>query len=209
MPRDRPLPYRWVGWWPVRLLRRFLAAYFYRLLLAPWMRHFTVEGAEHIPPGPVIYAATHTSMADTPLILRALGRHGGPRRRHRRAGFLLPPLPARIRPLRGAHFRGGADRSHRLPAPVAQRCNYVVTFRISPSSSIRKGRSPTVRRMKSDCIGASHCSRGESAARSYRCGSSARRNYCPPVSTGRAVQRCILLSCHQFYTVTTKTPRDS
>ena len=76
MPRDRPLPYRWVGWWPVRLLRRFLTAYLYRLLLAPWMRHFAVEGAAHIPPGPVIYAATHTSMADTPLILRALGGHG-------------------------------------------------------------------------------------------------------------------------------------
>jgi len=60
----------------VRLLRRLLTAYLYRLLLAPWMRRFIVEGVAHIPPGPVIYAATHTSMADTPLILRALGRHG-------------------------------------------------------------------------------------------------------------------------------------
>ena len=60
----------------MRLLRRFLAAYLYRLLLAPWMRRFVVEGTAHIPPGPVIYAAMHTSMADTPLILRALGRHG-------------------------------------------------------------------------------------------------------------------------------------
>src|SRR5437588_8142547 len=77
MPRrDRPLPYRWVGWWPVRLLRRFLIACVYRLILAPWMCRFAVEGAEHIPPGPVIYAAMHTSMADTPLILRALGRRG-------------------------------------------------------------------------------------------------------------------------------------
>lgn len=74
--RDRLLPYRWVGWWPVRLLRRFLTACFYRLLLAPWMRDFAVTGQEYIPPGPVIYAATHTSMADTPLILRALGGHG-------------------------------------------------------------------------------------------------------------------------------------
>ncbi|MGI8855192.1 MAG: lysophospholipid acyltransferase family protein [Thermomicrobiales bacterium] len=76
MSRERPLPYRWVGGGPVRLLRRLLTAYLYRLLLAPWMRRFTVEGIAHIPPGPVIYAATHTSMADTPLILRALGRHG-------------------------------------------------------------------------------------------------------------------------------------
>ncbi len=76
MQRGRPLPYRWVGWWPVRLLRRLLAAHLYRLLLAPWMRRFIVAGIAHIPPGPVIYAATHTSMADTPLILRALGKHG-------------------------------------------------------------------------------------------------------------------------------------
>jgi 1-acyl-sn-glycerol-3-phosphate acyltransferase len=76
MPRSRVLPYRWVGWWPVRLVRRFLAAYLYRLLLAPWMRRFIVAGRATIPPGPVIYAATHTSMADTPLILRALGGHG-------------------------------------------------------------------------------------------------------------------------------------
>jgi 1-acyl-sn-glycerol-3-phosphate acyltransferase len=60
----------------VRLLRRFLTAYFYRLILAPWMRRFVVAGIANIPPGPVIYAATHTSMADTPLILRALGGHG-------------------------------------------------------------------------------------------------------------------------------------
>ncbi|HEY7908328.1 MAG TPA: 1-acyl-sn-glycerol-3-phosphate acyltransferase, partial [Thermomicrobiales bacterium] len=70
------MPYRWVRWWSVRLLRRFLTAYFYRLLLAPWMRRFVVAGIANIPPGPVIYAATHTSMADTPLILRALGGHG-------------------------------------------------------------------------------------------------------------------------------------
>jgi 1-acyl-sn-glycerol-3-phosphate acyltransferase len=77
MPRrDRPLPYRWVGWWPVRLARRFLVSCVYRLILAPWMRRFTVAGAHSIPSGPVIYAATHTSMADTPLILRALGRRG-------------------------------------------------------------------------------------------------------------------------------------
>jgi 1-acyl-sn-glycerol-3-phosphate acyltransferase len=75
MLRSGTLPYRWVGWRPVRLLRRFLTAYFYRLLLAPWLRRFIVEGAAAIPPGPVIYAAMHTSMADTPLILRALGKH--------------------------------------------------------------------------------------------------------------------------------------
>jgi 1-acyl-sn-glycerol-3-phosphate acyltransferase len=38
-----------------------------------WLRRLVVEGREHIPPGPVIYAATHTSMADTPLILWAVG----------------------------------------------------------------------------------------------------------------------------------------
>lgn len=77
MPRrDRPLPYRWVGWWPVRAVRRFLTSCLYPLLLAPWLRRFAVEGTAHIPPGPVIFAATHTSMADTPLILRALGRRG-------------------------------------------------------------------------------------------------------------------------------------
>jgi 1-acyl-sn-glycerol-3-phosphate acyltransferase len=76
MPRSRALPYRWVGWWLVRLLRRSLTACLYRLLLAPWMRRFVVAGAATIPPGPVIYAAMHTSMADTPLILRALGSHG-------------------------------------------------------------------------------------------------------------------------------------
>ncbi len=73
---SKPLPYRWVGWWPVRLLRRALAAHGYRLLLGFWMRGFVVEGRGHIPPGPVIFAATHTSMTDTPLILRALGARG-------------------------------------------------------------------------------------------------------------------------------------
>lgn len=71
--RDRPLPYRWVGWWPVRLLRRALVVCFYYLVLRIWVRRLIVEGREHIPPGPVIYAATHTSMADTPLILWAVG----------------------------------------------------------------------------------------------------------------------------------------
>ncbi len=71
--RDRPLPYRWVGWWPVRLLRRALIVCYY-LFLRIWMRRLIVEGREHIPPGPVIYAATHTSMADTPLIFWAVGR---------------------------------------------------------------------------------------------------------------------------------------
>lgn len=60
----------------MRLLRRALTGGLYPLLLAPWLRRFTVEGAERLLPGPVIYAATHTSMADTPLILRALGRRG-------------------------------------------------------------------------------------------------------------------------------------
>lgn len=60
----------------MRLARRFLVSCIYRVILAPWMRRFVVAGTEHIPPGPVIYAAMHTSMADTPLLLRALGRHG-------------------------------------------------------------------------------------------------------------------------------------
>lgn len=58
---------------PVRLARRVLIACFYRPVLRIWVYRFTVTGQENIPPGPVIYAATHTSMADTPLILRALG----------------------------------------------------------------------------------------------------------------------------------------
>lgn len=69
----RPLPYRWVGWWPVRLVRRTLVVCFYYPVLRIWMRRLTVEGREQIPSGPVIYAATHTSMADTPLILWAVG----------------------------------------------------------------------------------------------------------------------------------------
>ena len=71
--RDRPLPYRWVGWWPVRLVRWALVVCFYYPVLRIWMRRLVVEGREHIPPGPVIYAAVHTSMADTPLILWAVG----------------------------------------------------------------------------------------------------------------------------------------
>ncbi len=71
--RDRHLPYRWVGWWPVRRLRQGLIVCYF-LFLRIWMRRLIVEGREHIPPGPVIYAAMHTSMADTPLILWAVGR---------------------------------------------------------------------------------------------------------------------------------------
>ncbi|GEM_PF-3514152 len=70
--RDQPLPYRWVGWWPIRLLRHVLVVCYY-LTLRIWIRRLVVEGREHIPPGPVIYAAAHTSMADTPLILWAVG----------------------------------------------------------------------------------------------------------------------------------------
>ncbi len=43
-------------------------------LLHIWLRSFVVTGREHVPPGPVIFAARHTSMADTPLLLMALGR---------------------------------------------------------------------------------------------------------------------------------------
>ncbi len=71
--RDRPLPYRWVGWWPVRLLRHALVVCCYYPVLRLWVRRLVVEGRERIPPGPVIYGATHTSMADTPLILWAVG----------------------------------------------------------------------------------------------------------------------------------------
>jgi len=69
----RPLPYRWVGWWPVRLLRSILVVCCYYPFIRIWVRRLVVEGREHIPPGPVIYAAEHTSMADTPLILWAVG----------------------------------------------------------------------------------------------------------------------------------------
>jgi 1-acyl-sn-glycerol-3-phosphate acyltransferase len=67
------VPYRWVAWWPVRRLRRLLVRWCYRPIISIWLRGFAVEGAQHILPGPVIYAATHTSMADTPLLLWALG----------------------------------------------------------------------------------------------------------------------------------------
>jgi 1-acyl-sn-glycerol-3-phosphate acyltransferase len=70
---NRPLPYRWVGSWPVRLVRRALVVCGYYPLMRLWMRRLVVNGREHIPPGPVIYAAMHTSMADTPLILWAVG----------------------------------------------------------------------------------------------------------------------------------------
>lgn len=69
----RPLPYRWVGWWPICLVRSALVACCYYPVLRIWMRRLIIEGRERIPPGPVIYAATHTSMADTPLILWAVG----------------------------------------------------------------------------------------------------------------------------------------
>jgi 1-acyl-sn-glycerol-3-phosphate acyltransferase len=68
------VPYRWVGWWPVRRIRQVLIRWFYRPVIRIWLRGFTVAGTEHIPPGPVIYAVTHTSMADTPLLRWALGR---------------------------------------------------------------------------------------------------------------------------------------
>ncbi|MHB8647864.1 MAG: lysophospholipid acyltransferase family protein [Thermomicrobiales bacterium] len=71
--RDRPLPYRWVGWWPTRVLRRALVVWGYYPFMRLWIRRLMVEGRERIPPGPVIYAAAHTSMADTPLILWAVG----------------------------------------------------------------------------------------------------------------------------------------
>lgn len=69
----RSLPYRWVGWWPICLVRSALVACCYYPVLRIWMRRLIIEGRERIPPGPVIYAATHTSMADTPLILWAVG----------------------------------------------------------------------------------------------------------------------------------------
>ncbi len=65
---------RWVGWWLIRRIRRLLVVALYRPLLRIWLRSFVVTGRENIPPGPVIFAARHTSMADTPLLLMALGR---------------------------------------------------------------------------------------------------------------------------------------
>jgi 1-acyl-sn-glycerol-3-phosphate acyltransferase len=67
------LAYRWAMRWPTRRVRRLLVRWCYRPLIRIWLRGFAVAGVEHIPPGPVIYAATHTSMADTPLLLWALG----------------------------------------------------------------------------------------------------------------------------------------
>jgi len=65
---------QWVGWWAMRRMRRLLVVALYRPLLHIWLRSFVVTGQEHIPPGPVIFAARHTSMADTPFLLMALGR---------------------------------------------------------------------------------------------------------------------------------------
>jgi len=71
-----------VGWWPFRLVRRLITVYLCRVVLQPWLRGVVVTGREIIPPGPVIFAATHTSMADTPLLLWALeGQRQGQRQR--------------------------------------------------------------------------------------------------------------------------------
>jgi 1-acyl-sn-glycerol-3-phosphate acyltransferase len=51
-----------------------LIRWFYRPIIRIWLRAFTIDGVQRIPSGPVIYAATHTSMADTPLLLWALGK---------------------------------------------------------------------------------------------------------------------------------------
>src|SRR5437763_1846899 len=72
--RHRRLPYGWVGWWPVRRLRRAITVCICYPVMRIWMRRLVVEGRQYIPPGPVIYAALHTSMADTPLILWAVGK---------------------------------------------------------------------------------------------------------------------------------------
>ena len=64
---------QWVGWRPVRMLRRVLVTGLYHPMLRIWLSSFVVTGCEHIPAGPVIFAAQHTSMADTPLLLIALG----------------------------------------------------------------------------------------------------------------------------------------
>jgi 1-acyl-sn-glycerol-3-phosphate acyltransferase len=73
----RALPSRWAVWEPVRVIRRILIRWCYRPIIRIWLRGFVIEGGEHIPPGPVIYAAMHTSMADTPLLLWALGSRSG------------------------------------------------------------------------------------------------------------------------------------
>lgn len=65
-----------MGWWPLRWLRLLFTVGVYRPLLGMWMREFTVIGREHIPPHPAIFAVTHTSMADTPLLLLSLGARG-------------------------------------------------------------------------------------------------------------------------------------
>jgi 1-acyl-sn-glycerol-3-phosphate acyltransferase len=57
----------------MRLVRRTLVVCCYYPVLRIWVRRLIVEGREQIPPGPVIYAAMHTSMADTPLLLWAVG----------------------------------------------------------------------------------------------------------------------------------------
>ncbi len=58
---------------PVRMFRYRLIHGVYRPFLGCFLREFAVTGREHIPPGAVIYAATHASMADTPLLLWAIG----------------------------------------------------------------------------------------------------------------------------------------
>lgn len=65
---------QWVGWRLIRVVRRVLVVGLYHPLLRIWLSYFVVTGRENIPPGPVIFAAQHTSMADTPLLLIALGK---------------------------------------------------------------------------------------------------------------------------------------
>lgn len=72
-PLSRRRASQWVGWWPVRQMRLLLITVLYRPLLRIWLRSFVVADREYIPTGPVIFAAQHTSMADTPLLLLALG----------------------------------------------------------------------------------------------------------------------------------------
>jgi long-chain acyl-CoA synthetase len=76
LPKGQVDDSRWLAAGPVKRLARTCSRLFMRVGMRVW-HHFEARGTEHLPAGPFIVAANHSSHLDTGAVVTAFRRRGG------------------------------------------------------------------------------------------------------------------------------------
>lgn len=129
---------------------RTIAGIWSRALLGIGRIHVEVEGLEHVPTGPAVYAANHASALDVPIVLGHLPVDF--RIIHKRSIYLIPFLGQAVWAARHIGIdRSNAFRARRSLADAAQRIREGTSVVVFPEGT----RSPdaTVRRFKRGSFG--------------------------------------------------------